>query len=204
MMKQALPLALACLMLGACSYTKTTLPNDQEAARYDPATSARVRIFSSPEFIGAYQPGKSCAQLDTKAVNRGLIDTTVYKHQESYILWRKVDLRGMQPENYQNNVIGIPPSQATQRLQTDRLSYSEFVLPAGKPSVVHVKYLAQDGSCSPPPIMFEPQAGKDYEVSLQFTKENFIATPRCQVSVVALDGAAAIKQSVPVTTQPCR
>ncbi|NWC95332.1 MULTISPECIES: hypothetical protein [unclassified Pseudomonas] len=203
-MKHALPLALTCLMLGACSYTKTTLPNDQEAARYDPATSARVRIFTSPEFIGSYQPGQSCAQLNTHAANRGLIDTTVYKHQESYMLWRTVDLRGMQPENYQNNVIGMPPSQATQRLQTDRLSYSEFVLPAGKPSVVQVRYSAPDGSCDAPPVMFEPQAGKDYEVSMQFSKDGFIATARCQVNVVALGGEAAVKQSAPVATKPCR
>lgn len=204
-MRRALTLCFVTL-LGACGYNKTTIPNTVEAAHYDPEHMARVRIFSSPELQAFYQPGASCEQVRYRKKDDALIATKVYAGNEHHILGRQVDLKGMKAEDYQNRAIGIPASEATNRLAHDRIGYDEFVLPAGKPSVVMINYWFRDPQnpswCSPAPVVLEPKAGKDYEVEFSFVSTGFMSAS-CRLDVRELIGNAPIRQGQEVKTNHC-
>lgn len=205
--KAAIPaIALLVALIQGCSYEKVNVRNEVEAAKYDPASMARVRFFSSPEYSSSYQPGAACEDFHSgKATDRKTY-LRVYENKESYILWRDADLLGMKAEDYRNRVIGIPASRTTETLKTDRLGYDEVVIPAGKPSVLAINYSmrSQEGSasCYPSPVSLNPEAGKDYEVRLVFEKPQFLVTT-CKLSVSELSEAGSPREVREIKTDLC-
>ncbi|MDM3886031.1 hypothetical protein QSV36_10515 [Pseudomonas sp. BCRC 81390] len=199
-------LAAGVLILSGCSYNKTNVRNETEAAKYDPATTARIRIYSSPEKLAGFVPGKTCEAYHNHPVNgelQGMIWTREHDRNQRYILWRDTDLLGMQAEDYRNRVIGIPATAHTEAVKTDRLGYDEFVIPANQPVLVKIMYVEQNGSyCYPPDIQFVPKAGQDYEASLEFHKQSFISS-KCSIDLVALSGAGSQQETTPVSTSFC-
>lgn len=204
-MKLLILTAGAMLLVGCSSYEKTNLRNEAEAAKYDPTSSARIRIYSAPEKQAVYIPGKSCEAHYNHPENgrlQGSIATRTYDPKQRYILWRTVDLLGMKAEDYQNRVIGIPATTHTEAVKTDRLGYNEFVIPAHQPVLVYISYKADNGYCYPPTIQFVPEAGKDYEASLEFHKQNFYSS-KCSIELVTLSGAGSLQETHPVSTSIC-
>lgn len=199
-------LAAGVLILSGCGYNKTNVRNETEAAKYDPATTARIRIYSSPEKLAGFVPGKTCEAYHNHPVNgtlQGMIDSRTYDPKQQYILWRKVDLLGMKAEDYQNRVIGIPVTVRAEALKTDRLGYDEFVIPANQPVLVDISYSDHNGGyCYPPDIQFVPKAGQDYEASLEFHKQSFISS-KCSINLVALSGSGSQQETSPVSTSFC-
>ena len=65
-------LAAGVLILSGCSYNKTNVLNETEATKYDPATTARIRIYSSPEKLAGFVPGKTCEAYHSHPVNGAL------------------------------------------------------------------------------------------------------------------------------------
>lgn len=201
-----LMLAAGALLLSGCSYNKTNLHNEAEAAKYDPATSARLRIYSAPEKLASYVPGKTCEAYFNHRVNGRLVGdivTRTHDPKQRYILWRTSDVLNMKAEDYQNQVIGMPATAHTEAVKTDRLGYDEFVIPANQPVLVDIGYMVENGHCYPPAIQFVPEAGKDYEASLEFRKDSIISSAKCSVDLVALSGSGAIQETRPVPTSYC-
>lgn len=198
-------LTAGALLLNGCSYEKTNLRNDTEAAKYDPAASARIRIFSAPEKTASYIPGKTCEAYYNHPENgrlQGSIATRYHDPKQRYILWRGSDVLGMKAEDYQNRVIGMPATAHTNATKSDRLGYDEFVLPANQPVLVDISYKTDNGYCYPPTIQFVPKAGKDYEASLEFSKQNFMSS-KCSIALVELSGAGLQQETRPVSTSYC-
>lgn len=198
--------ASALLLIGCTSYDKTNLRNEAEAAKYDPTTSARIRIYSAPEKYAIYVPGKTCEAYYNHPENgrlQGSIATRAHDPKQSYILWRTADLLGMKAEDYQNRVIGMPATAHTEAVKTDRLGYDEFVIPAHQPVLVDIGYKSENGYCYPPTIQFVPEAGKDYEASIEFHKQNFYSA-KCSIELVTLSGAGSFQETLPVSTNICR
>ncbi|TKK33445.1 hypothetical protein PspCFBP13528_06990 [Pseudomonas sp. CFBP13528] len=204
-MKMLILTAGALLLIG-CSYDKATLRNEAEAAKYDPATSARIRIYSAPEKHARYIPGKTCEAYYNHPENgrlQGDIPTRTYDPKQRYILWRNSNVLDMKAEDYQNRVIGIPATAHTEAVKTDRLGYDEFVIPANQPVLVEIDYKTDKGYCYPPTVQFVPQAGKDYEASIEFHKPYFYAS-NCSIDLVALSGTGSPQETHPVSTNICR
>lgn len=205
-MKLLILTAGALLLIGCSSYEKTNLRNDAESAKYHPTNSARIRIYSAPEKHAAYIPGKTCEAYYNHPENGrlpGNIATRTYDPKQRYILWRTSDVLAMKAEDYQNRVIGMPATTHTEAVKTDRLGYDEFVIPANQPVLVDIAYKSDNGYCYPPTIQFVPEAGKDYEASLEFHKQNFYSS-KCSIELVALSGAGAVQETRPVSTSFCR
>lgn len=203
-----LTLLLAALQ-GCTHYDKTNIRNDVEAAKYDPASTARIRVFSSPEVTGSYQANASCEQYRPFYTKEGSPLTVSFRDRRStkqYILWRNVDLLGMVEEDYINRTIDIPASQTTEALKHDRLGYNEYVIPAGKPTVMdlgfHAVYEHGSSRCSPKPVVLVPEAGKDYEVRFATEEINWL-TNGCRITVSELSGTAPLKTMQPVKTSMC-
>jgi len=201
-----LAVALLVTLVQGCSYEKMNVRNDAEAAKYDPASTARVRFFSSPEYYSSYQPGAACEDFHPGKATDKKTYLRVYENKESYILWRDTDLRGMKAEDYRNKVIGMPTSKTTEALKSDRLGYDEVVIPVGKPSVLSINYSmhSQEGSasCYPSPVSLNPEAGKDYEVKFVFEKPQFLVTT-CKLTVSELSGVGSPQDVREVKTDLC-
>lgn len=197
---------LVALFIHGCSYSKVSVKNEVEAAKYDPVSTARVRVFSSPESVASYYPGLSCTEakrVGSKEAN----PLRVYENKERYILGRKADLLGMKVEDYRNTTIGMPASEATQELEKDRLAYSEVVVPAGMSSVFSMFYSVNDQNvrayCYPPSVSISPRAGADYEVRLILDQKAF-GRSSCHVSVKELSGEGTVKKLSETKFDVCR
>lgn len=203
-------LLVALVLLQGCSYEKTLVRKEAEASTYDPASMARIRLFSSPELSASYQPGATCEAFHPSKKNDTKIAARQYKKEQHWLLWAKtsLDLRGMEPEDYQNRVIGMPETKQTRNLRNDRVGYDEFVIPAGKPTVVMINFTAHDSTrnsdswCFPPPVALTPEAGKDYEISLVWERPN-IFVANCRLSVAELVGQEVVKDVREVKTALC-
>lgn len=91
-------LAAGVLILSGCSYNKTNVRNEAEADKYDPAATARIRLYSSPEKLAGFVPGKTCKAYYNHPVNgelQGMIWTREHDRNQRYILWRDRDLLGV-------------------------------------------------------------------------------------------------------------
>ncbi|MEY9333742.1 hypothetical protein ABH911_004053 [Pseudomonas protegens] len=198
-------LTAGALLLTGCSYEKTNLRNDTEAAKYDPTNSARIRIFSAPEKPASYIPGKTCEAYYNHPENgrlQGSIATRHHDPKQRYILWRDSDVLGMKIEDYQNRVIGIPTTAHTEAVKFDRLGYDEFVIPANQPVLIDINYKTDNGHCYPPTIQFVPKAGKDYEASLEFSKQSALSS-KCAINLVKLSGTGVLKETQAASTSYC-
>ncbi|PYC45896.1 hypothetical protein DMX05_00700 [Pseudomonas soli] len=209
-LKKIIGLTLVAAGLHGCSfYEKTNIRNEAETAKYDPATTARIRAFTSPEITGSYQANATCEQYRPLQTKEGTPLTVTFKDRTStkqYMLWRRVDLLGMVEEDYINRTIGVPASTTTEELKNDRVGYNEHVIPAGKPIVLSLGFHAVSDQgkawCYPKPVYLVPQAGKDYEVRYITVKESFMSSS-CKVAVSELTGNGPVKTPQPVKTGVC-
>ncbi|MGX5728769.1 hypothetical protein ACWKWZ_27320 [Metapseudomonas otitidis] len=197
---------LLVLFIQGCTYDKFSVRNEAEAAKYDPASMARVRVFSSPEMIASYYPGSSCLEVGGVGSKKD-IPLREYRGGEKYIFGRKADLLGMRAEDYKNTTIGIPLSETTEELMKDRSAYNEVVVPAGVSSVFSIFYSLRDehvnSSCFPPRVSISPRAGADYEVRLVFESKSW-GQSWCRLSIKELIGDGAVKKTAEVNSEVCR
>ena len=143
------PLLLAPLLcLSACS-SYEVLEAQQHA--YDPATSARIRLYGNNGIPAAYWPGQDCKMQGQRIEAYG------------YDLAEKV---GSTLGGHKIKSIGMPASWKSTHLSYGE-SYTEVIVPAEKPTVVKVAMVTDVASCSAPPRVLVPQAGKDYEAYLK-------------------------------------
>lgn len=207
-MNKTLGVTLLAFLIQGCSYQKTNVNNEIEKAKYDPQFNSRVRVFSSPEVTGRYKSFENCEQThQIKNENdAGFKDFRDRTPTKTYILWRRADLLGMMEEDYKNRVIGVPPTVTTESVKADRLGYNEYVVPAGKPTVFVMNYLAVSDSgrfwCHPDSAYLTPVEGKDYEVKLEFEKTNLMSAV-CKVVVSEITGGESIRSVQSVSSNSC-
>ncbi|WP_157061600.1 hypothetical protein [Pseudomonas sp. P97.38] len=143
------------LILKACSSHNAPpvplpQPVDFVKVDYDPATMARVRIYTgSPSLEASYSTGYSCEELSkelpVKPLNRP---------------GPKARLQRVQ--HYSKLSIGMPSSWRLSEGTALNEKYSEMVVLAGKPFVVDIKNIG-GVLCMPPALTFIPEPGVDYE-----------------------------------------
>ncbi|WP_265533287.1 hypothetical protein [Pseudomonas saponiphila] len=141
---------------------------------YDPATTARIRLFGNNGLPAAIKPGQDCMSKQEPVYAYG------------YSLADKVNSTLGQ---HTRRSVGMPASWRSEHLSYGE-SYAEFVIPAGKPSVVLMKMVAGQAFCLPPANVFEPQPGKDYEAYLHRQSGTCMGVIR-QLSTLENPGPAA-------------
>jgi len=133
------------LFLSGCGSTSYEKPTP-----YDQATTARIRLFGNNGLPVAINPGQDCASSKESLYAYG------------YTLADKINSTLGQ---HTKRSVGMPASWRSDHLSYGE-SYTEFVIPAGLPSVVVMKMLSGEAFCVPAPRVFVPEAGKDYEAYL--------------------------------------
>lgn len=146
--------SMALVMLAACS-TSSSLT----APKYDPKTSARIRVFGQNAIGIRLYPGKTCMPWDDDGVIKA--SGSIRQSWQSFI------------GTAESTSIGMPSTERLRQRRDQRFAkefYNEYVLNASGPVVISMGF---DGSsphmwrhCNPPAVMFSPEAGKDYEASL--------------------------------------
>ncbi|NVZ71743.1 hypothetical protein [Pseudomonas costantinii] len=139
------------LLLSGCGST-----NYEKPIPYDQASTARIRLFGNNGLPVAINPGQDCDSSKEP----------IYAYGYSF-----ADKFNSTLGQHTKRSVGMPPSWRSDRLSYGE-SYTEFVIPAGVPSVVSMKMLAAEASCVPDPRVFTPEAGKDYEAYL-YRKNGF-------------------------------
>ncbi|KPG98864.1 hypothetical protein [Pseudomonas sp. RIT-PI-r] len=185
-MKAALIIS-ACLFASGCAQIVPVV-NEAEQQKYDPASTARIRVYSNPNIRASYTPGKSCEEYKANA------DAEVSRKKG------QVNLLGMSPGQYENEVIGMRPSWHSAHLSY-REKYSELVLPAGVPTVISIISF-QGVMCNAPARSFTPRAGKDYEAYLAFQTKH-AALGICQVVIQELSDRETPEPDEVVKTGIC-
>lgn len=147
-MKILLLALFSALLLSGCGSTNYEQPIQEQP--YDQATSARIRLFGNNGLPVAINPGQDCASSKEPLFAYGYtiadqVNSTVGRHTK--------------------RSVGMPSSWRSDHLSYGE-SYSEFVIPAGAPSVVVMKMVTDQAFCVPPTRVFIPEAGKDYEAYL--------------------------------------
>jgi hypothetical protein len=152
--------------LAGCATTKTDIRNEPEADKYDPATTARIRLITGEGSQGGYVTGQSCETFyDPSNVGKSHAQigwNDAHPHSAGIYPWRDSDIR--------NLVIGIPSSKASRGINETRLQYDEYIVPANKPLIVSLLAWSSAVSCRPKPISFIPEPGHDYEFQLEMVK----------------------------------
>ncbi|WP_338522488.1 hypothetical protein NUH87_20655 [Pseudomonas batumici] len=141
-------ICLTVVLLGGCSSAKDV--SRAQSVVYDPTTSARIRLFGNNGLPVAIKPGQDCASTEEPVLAYGYtvadkLNSTLGRHT--------------------NQSIGMPASWRSDHPNYGE-SYSEFVIPAGKPSVILMKMEAGEVFCLPSARVLVPQAGQDYEAYL--------------------------------------
>lgn len=196
-MRQLFPLALAVALAG-CSTTKTDIRNDAEMSKYDPATTARVRLITGDTTKGAFTTGQTCEQFfDNVIKNRpkdpdGLIQAHVHSP----------GLEPFRASDRQNTVIGMPASKATKIINSTAKVYDEHVVPANKPFIAVFSMGGPSLYCVPKPVVFTPQPGESYELQYQPVGISTFKAG-CIVAVRKLIANAAATVETPMTPQIC-
>jgi hypothetical protein len=156
------------LSLAGCA---ATAPAGQAPVAYDPAISARIRVFGNNGFAVVFYPGMACIPADR---SQGGTRVSGGAGQAFKALLRIG----------QNESIGMPLSRraATPRNGVFAKEYfQEYVVPAAQPVALDMAYLGTPNSpaanmplagatvagsarCGPFGGVFQPQAGQDYDV----------------------------------------
>lgn len=194
---QLILLFLSASLIG-CATTKTDVRNEAEAAKYDPATTARIRLITGEGTVGGYVIGQSCETFYNKSARTlprnqsGWIDAHV--HTPGLYPWRESDTR--------NLVIGIPPTKASKSINDTKLQFDEYAVPAGKPLIVYLGSWSSAVSCTPKPIVFTPEPGRDYEFQLEMVK---LGTFRggCMIGARKLTALGAATVELPLMPDLC-
>lgn len=137
------------LVLCGCSSAIHEAPIELQP--YDQATTARIRLFGNNGLPAAINPGQDCTSSKKPILAYGYtvadkVNSTLGRHT----------MRS----------VGMPASWKSDNLSYGE-SYSEFVIPAGEPTVLLLKMSTEQLSCVPPRLTFVPEAGKDYEAYLE-------------------------------------
>lgn len=195
-MRQLLPLALALTLIG-CTTTKIDVRNEAEAARFDPATTARVRVISGDNVQGNFVSGQSCEKFFNDSVKRLPIEQSGWKDVH-------VDSPGLFPFRYsdkQNSVIGMPASKVSKTINNSPRLYDEYVVAANQPFIVLLG-MAGSISCSPKPMTFIPEPGQNYEVQFQFIKLSTF-TSGCTIELRKLEVVGNNTTETDIQPQVC-
>jgi len=195
-MKYAAPL-LTILVLAGCATTKTDIRNDPEAVKYDPATSARIRIITSPNTQGYFVSGQTCEQFFNVSVRKDAESDLVTPAHPSG------GLSGMLTNVFRNNVIGMPASIATREINSTPRFYDEHVVPAGKPLIVRLYYRDSRLICRPAPRVFTPQPGVDYEFEYLEPENGFFSQYKCTTAFRTLNTQGSTTTETPTETAMC-
>lgn len=136
------------LLLSGCG--STSHERSIQDHPYDPANSARIRLYGNNGLLAEINPGQACDSSKEPLGAYGQsfadkINSTLGQHTK--------------------RSVGMPISWKSAHLSYGE-SYSEFVIPAGKPSVVRTRLLTAEVRCAPDARVFVPEAGKDYEAYL--------------------------------------
>lgn len=172
------------LAVGGCTFKKTDVQNPAEMAKYDPASTARIRLISGQGAYAGFVSGQSCEQYFNDTYVKAL---AARERPQGWNPSRIVpsgqsgDIFGMWPSDYQNNVIGMPPSPVSAKIDETRRYFDEHVVPAGQPLIAFVAFVTSGSSCSSAPVSFVPRAGADYEIRQAFQSQTFKTTCRNEV-----------------------
>lgn len=179
------------LILAGCGTSKTNVTNSAEAAKYDPASTARVRIVAGSWVWAGYVTGQSCEQYFNVSRNSGIVPPPGWRLARHHEHEELNFFTTHWPSDYQNNVIGMPASSKTQAIDSTDGYYDELVVPAGQTFIAAVSFGAVRAHCYPAPASFVPQSGKDYEVRLDYSQSSYFAPTKCRVGVYELQPAGA-------------
>lgn len=166
-------LLLAPAVLTGCTFKKTDILNEAEAKKYDPTMMARVRLISGGSSYGGFITGQSCEHY----YNVSKKNAAPGKAPEGWVPSRtsppgeSLDIFYMAPSDYQNNVVGMPASTVSSKIDDTRQYYDEHVVPAGQTLISFIASVSSRSSCSSAPVSFVPQAGKDYEIRQVFATD---------------------------------
>lgn len=122
----------------------------QSAGLVDPTNAARVRIYQEAD-ITLY-PGEYCyGSNNPDAIQAGSSSSGLFSFKKRVGMPETGDIAG---------------------------TYDEYVIPAGKPMSVMLKWEAEKNgvkaSCGPIGTTFYPQAGKNYDVSMAYAGTCFV------------------------------
>lgn len=193
-------LLLIVISLVGCTSTKTDIRNEAEAAKYNPTTMARLRIVTGEGNDGSFVSGKMCEQLfDAPRINPwvSMVTGKTAPQTTTPAQGPRGGFFALRPFNHQNIIIGMPPSTATRTINSTRFVYDEHVVPAGQPLIVRMDHSDTAMKCNPPPRIFMPEAGHDYEVQYRF------AANKCSIEIQQLDSSNGTPQETPLLAGVC-
>lgn len=195
-MRQLLPLALSLTLIG-CATSKVDVRNEAEAGKYDPDTSARVRLITGDNARGFYFNGQSCETFMNETAKAGPIEDSGWKaaHNNSSGLYP------FRESDHQNNVIGMPASQTTRQINSTTKQFDEYVVEANKPFIALFGMVGSI-ACSPKPVSFIPQPGQDYEMQLKIVKLSTFSAG-CIIELNKLSAVGSSTVETPVHKQFC-
>ncbi|MDD2050678.1 hypothetical protein [Pseudomonas putida] len=192
--------------IAGCGTNKINIENVVEAQKYDPASTARIRIFSGQGIYAGYVVGQTCEEYYNVSKKSGIIPPPGWRVVRDHTKEELSSITLRYPSDYQNNIIGMPGSAKTQNVNTTNGYFDERVMPAGQTFIASLWFGAAKSSCSPASASFIPQAGKDYEVRLDYTKESYLAPTMCHVGVYELQstgGSSSVTREIPNPTNYC-
>jgi hypothetical protein len=193
-MRLLFPLAVSLTLIG-CATTKTDVRNEAHISRYDPTTTARVRLITTH---AGFISGQTCEMF----YNESLLTKTP---EEAGWQTAHVDSAGLYPfraTDRQNSVIGMPASKASKAINQSPKVFDEHVIPAGKPFIAGFAMGGSQLSCFPAPVTLIPEPGKDYEMELQMMKISTFKAG-CVIAVRQLSTQADTTVETPLRPQVC-
>jgi len=196
-MRQLLPFAISLTLIG-CATTKTDVRNDAEMSKYDPATTARVRLITGDTTYGGYVSGQSCEAVFSEAAQE------IPAEQRGWVK-AHIDSEGLYPfraSDRQNSVIGMPATQATKAINDSPKIYDEHVVPANQPLIAAFSMGGSQISCWPKPVTFTPEPGQDYEMQYEMVKFSTFKAG-CVIKVRKLSSLANTTVETPMSPQIC-
>ncbi|MEP9320316.1 hypothetical protein ABKS89_24445 [Pseudomonas sp. LABIM340] len=195
MMKTPVVLCFA-LALAGCATKKTDVRNEAEIAKFDPETTARIRLITGDGVKGGFASGLTCETVLSGSSSRDL---------RIHDAWRQAHLDGpgiapWRDTDSQNTSVGVPASSASKEINSTRKQYDEYVVPANQTLIVQ---LAAVGSytCDPSPLLVTPEPGRNYEFQLEYFLQGI--SGKCAISAKKLDDLAGVTVEVPLRTKLC-
>ncbi|WP_374437846.1 hypothetical protein [Pseudomonas panipatensis] len=186
------------LLLAGCATTKTDVRNEAAAAKYNPATMARIRIFTSPNTRGHFISGQTCEQFYNVSLKAGREEDLV---TQAHTIGPGIT--GILTSDFRNNVIGMPATAASKQINDTPRYFDEHVVPAGKPLIVRLYFRDSRLICRPPPRVFTPEPGADYEFEYLGTAEGVFSQYTCNTEFRKLDQQGSTTVEIPTETALC-
>lgn len=195
-MRPLFPFALAMTLIG-CTTTKVDVRNEAEAAKFDPATTARVRVISGDNVQGGFVSGQSCETFYNDSLKRLPLEQSGWKEVH-------IDSPGLFPfreSDKRNSVIGMPASKFSKTINNSPRLYDEYVVAANQPFLA-VLYMAGSISCQPKTLSFTPEPGQNYEMDFQFIKLSTF-TSGCTINLRKIEVAGNSTTETAIQPQVC-